>query len=152
MNKAEDFISVGGMFYGLSSGKISREIFEDWLDNIKLSSWRDGAVIENSLDKYTYGEYKMASNLNLVEAAIEKLSDIEKQEIISEFETLARCGEIGDCKLRKMAQELCYQIDYRGNSDVYMTKIGCACYKYFAKLYLSRNIHSCAELFKKSYE
>lgn len=78
----------------------------------------------------------MTLNKNLAEDAIAVLSDSEKRELIFEFETFVCCGEIGDCKLRQIAQKLCEQTAQRGNSVEYMTKLGCACYKYFAKQYL----------------
>lgn len=51
MNEAGE-LTVGNMFAGICDGSYSREVFEDWLDTVKLASYIEGSsMVLKALDK-----------------------------------------------------------------------------------------------------
>lgn len=75
--------------------------------------------------------------MNVIQRYVDQLTDLEKQQLIADYEEFAAKGFLGDCALRRNAQILSKTMGDTGIPITsWMTQIANACYQYFATLYI----------------
>ena len=75
--------------------------------------------------------------MNAIDRYTDKLSDLEKQQLIADYEEFAAKGSIGECALRTHARAFDNQLGVNAVAITsWMTQLANSCYQHFARRYL----------------